>query len=142
MLHEVWFYPLESTKRLSVSRKKYLNYTKRMSLYLQNKSTYNLKFGIVLKLVMFSKTSEKEIWHNIHTMAVVMTHNLRRWNFKNGTWKLIQIQKGQFMYNPDLESIWLYHICLSTRWTQCCQHCDLPAELGYFKGSQLDAISP
>ena len=44
-----------------------------MFLYFQNETTYSIKFGIVLKLVMSSKTPEKEIWHSTHTVEVVMT---------------------------------------------------------------------
>ncbi len=44
-----------------------------MFLYLQNETTYSIKFGLVLKLVMSSKTSEKEILHKMHTVVVVMT---------------------------------------------------------------------
>ncbi len=44
-----------------------------MFLYLQNETTYNIKFGLVLKPVMSSKTPEKEILHKMHTVVVVMT---------------------------------------------------------------------
>ncbi len=43
-----------------------------MILYLQNETTYSIKFGTVLKLEMSSKTSEKVIWHYMYTVGVVM----------------------------------------------------------------------
>ena len=39
-----------------------------MFLYLHNETSYGIKFGIILKL-----GSEKEIWHNMLTVVVVMT---------------------------------------------------------------------
>ncbi len=44
-------------------------------LYLPKETTYSIKFGIVLKLVMSSKTLEEVIQHNMHTVGqgVVMT---------------------------------------------------------------------
>ena len=44
-----------------------------MFLYLQNETTYSIQFGIILQFVMTSKTAEKEIWHNMLTVVVVMT---------------------------------------------------------------------
>ncbi len=47
-----------------------------MLLYLQNESTYSIKLGIFLKLVISSKTSENVIRHSndkMHTVGVVMT---------------------------------------------------------------------
>ena len=54
-----------------------------MFLYLQNEITYSIKFDIVIKLVMSFKTSEKEIWHNMHGSCD--ERYLKRWNFKNET---------------------------------------------------------
>ena len=57
-------------------------------MFLYNEATYNsIKFGIVSKLVMSSKTPEKAIQHNIHTVWVnVMTDilnvKLQKWNLK------------------------------------------------------------
>ena len=44
-----------------------------MFLHLQNETTYSIKFGLDLKLMMSSKPSEKEILHKMHTVVVVMT---------------------------------------------------------------------
>ncbi len=44
-----------------------------MFLYLHNETTYSMKFGIILKHVMSSKTSEQVIRHYMHTVGVVMT---------------------------------------------------------------------
>ncbi len=44
-----------------------------MFLYLQKEITYSIKFGLVLKPVMSSKTLEKEILHKMYTVGVVMT---------------------------------------------------------------------
>ena len=45
-----------------------------MFLNLQNEITYRyiIKFGIILKLVLSSNTSETEIWHKMRTVVVVM----------------------------------------------------------------------
>ena len=43
-----------------------------MFLYLQNETTYSIKFGLILKPVMSSKPWEKEILHKVHTVVVVM----------------------------------------------------------------------
>ena len=58
-----------------------------MFLYLKNETIYSFKFGIVLKLVMSFKTSEKEIWNSLHSVVVVMTDKglfenmkLKKWN--------------------------------------------------------------
>ena len=48
-----------------------------MFLYLQNEITYSIKFGFVLKPVMSSKTSEKEILHKILRKV-----KLQKWNLK------------------------------------------------------------
>ena len=44
-----------------------------MFLYLKNKTTYDIKFGIILKLVMSFKTLQKEIWHSMHMVVGVTT---------------------------------------------------------------------
>ncbi len=44
-----------------------------MFLYLKKETTYSSKFGIVLKLEMSSKTLEKVIWHNKHSVGVGVT---------------------------------------------------------------------
>ena len=64
-----------------------------MFLYLQNETIDSIKFGVVLKLVMASKISEKEIWHNVHTMVWWQIY-VKRCKLKNGSWKWIQIWKG------------------------------------------------
>ena len=55
--------PLGPIERLSVSSKikNTYNCPKGFFLYLQNGTTYSIKFGIVIKLAMSSKTSGKEI---------------------------------------------------------------------------------
>ena len=59
-----------------------------MFLYLQNETTYSIKFGLVLKPVMPFKTSEKEILHKMHTVVVVVTDiskddtPVQKWNLK------------------------------------------------------------
>ena len=65
-----------------------------MFLYLQNETTYRIKFGIVLKLVMSCKTSEKEIWNSTHTVVVVMTDIWKSGTSKRVPWKINLDPKG------------------------------------------------
>ena len=53
-----------------------------MFLFLQNETPYSITFVIISKLVMSSKTSEKEIWDNMPTVIVVITDQWKGEKFK------------------------------------------------------------